>query len=224
MVPAKETAEEQLLRMIEGPGGPPSSSRPRNPSVERVAAGLRGWAEGLWRRLLPFRPHRETSDVLLWRLRIAERLAWIVLAGLPVYLVVDLWVVQPRLPTLKPLQAPAATGGADRTSAAMAEDHLKPLAEYREALVTRNPFGLAIQKISEAVGGAQEKSRLAQLAGSLTVVGINRGRIPEALIEDTAAKRTVVVKVGDQVNKLTVKSISQDGVVVTYEGEETTIK
>ena len=63
-------------------------------------------------------------------------------------------------------------------------------------------------------------TKLADLVSSLTVVGINRGTVPEALIEDTQAKRTHFVKVGDQVNGVTISSISSEGVKVTYEGEE----
>ena len=68
------------------------------------------------------------------------------------------------------------------------------------------------------------KSALETITATLKVVGINRGRVPEALIEDTAAKRTYFVKVGDQVNSLTVKGIDKRGVTVMYQDEETLLQ
>ena len=84
---------------------------------------------------------------------------------------------------------------------------------------------LAVQAVTGAApGGPQAKSKLEELVGGLTVVGINRGRVPEALIEDAKATRTYFVKIGDDLNGLKVKAIDQNGVTVTYEGEETTLK
>ena len=214
--------------MIEGPGGPTPTPSARGPrphfSFDRLSQGLRDRTEGLWRWMRP-RAGRESSDMLLWRLRLMERIFWLVLVGLALYLVVTLWVLQPKLPTMAhPLSSapPHAPTGA----APEAEDGtLKPLAEYRDTLMTRNPFGIAAQKIGSVLGGGEQvRHKLAELASNLAVVGINRGHVPEVLIEDTIAKRTFVVKVGDQVNQLTVTSIDQNGVTVSYEGEETILQ
>ena len=48
--------------------------------------------------------------------------------------------------------------------------------------------------------------------------------MPEALIEKSDEKRTYFVKVGDQINGVTVKTIDQRGVTVAYEGEEITLQ
>ena len=225
MVPAKETAEEQLLRMIEGPGGPkPASPRAPRPhlSFDRFNQQLKDRTGSLWRWMRP-QDARESSDLLLWRLRLMERVFWLVLVGLTLYLVVTIWVLQPKLPRMaRPLSSSQA---AAPVTAPPEEGNLKSLAEYRDTLMTRNPFGVAAQKIGNALGGGEQvRHRLAEMARVLSVVGINRGRVPEALIEDTEAKRTFVVKVGEQVNQLTVKSIDQNGVTVSYEGEETVLQ
>ena len=223
MAAAKETAEEQLLRMIEGPSGPsPSRSPLRRFSVSRLLEQLRGWADALWHASPFAQPTQEHADVLLWRLRALERVFWIILIGLGVYLAVDFFVFQPQLPS--PARRTLPSGSAAGTTAGP-EDQLKPMAEYREALASRNPFGIATHGTEGLLVAPKEaKSRLEQLIGVLTIVGINRGRTPEALIEDTSAKRNFFVKVGDQVNGLTVKSIDEHGVMVTYEGEETLLK
>ena len=95
---------------------------------------------------------------------------------------------------------------------------------YRQTLASRNPFRLEVERANEAPSSQTAKSRLADLTSSLTVVGINRGEVPEALIEDTQDKRTHFVKVGDQLNGITIRAIGQEGVTVTYEGEETVLK
>ena len=208
--------------MIEGPGGPPSSRNPlRGFSMERVTDQLRAWAEAVRRWVLPPQEHLEASDPLLWRLRLAERIFWVVLGGLGVYLIVDLVFVHRRPPSL-----------ASRPSGAPQEPHeipvdtgpeMKSPAAYQETLVLRNPFGL-----TGVVAGQSEqeaaKSKLKELTSKLTVVGINRGRVPEALIEDTEAQRTYFVKVGDEINGLTVKAIDQQGVLLGYDHEETRLQ
>ena len=225
MVPAKETAEEQLLRMIEGPSGPKPSRNPlKGFSPQRLVEQLREQSEVLWRWALPSQ-QRESADVLLWRLHLAERICWVVLAGLGIYLVVDLLFIRRQPPTIVVRTMPQGASPLQRSTSTLAEDQLKPVAEYREAIMSRNPFGGHLAK--EAGGGTGDqgtKGRLLELTKSLTVVGINRGRVPEALIEDRAAQRTYFVKVGDKINEVTVKSIDQSGVTVSYEGEETSLQ
>ena len=225
MVPAKETAEEQLLRMIEGPGGPKPSRGPlRGFSPKRFVEQLRERGETLWRLALPAQ-QGERSDVLLWRLHLAERICWVILAGLGIYLIVDLALIKRQPPTILVRTMPEGASPTQRGASGLAEDQLKPLAEYREAIMSRNPFGGHLAKGAGGSTGDQgAKGKLIELTKSLTVVGINRGRIPEALIEESTAQRTYFVKVGDQINGLTVKSIDQSGVTVGYEGEETLLQ
>jgi hypothetical protein len=222
MVAAKETAEEQLLRMIEGSGPAPASGRPGRPAAagwERLLSPL-----GQGRRLLGQwfgRPKRDRdrSDPFLWQLQLTSRLFWVVLAGLGIYLVVDLGINQPKPPTLL---APGGTR-AGGTPGWTLEDQSRQLANYRSTLASRNPFRLSAPG-SPGLDPATVKNKLVELTQTLTVVGINRGRVPEALIEDTEAKRTHFVKVGDQLNGLTISRIDEHGVTVSYEGEELTLK
>ena len=206
--------------MIEGPGGPaPSKSPLRGWSPGALLEQLRGGFDGLRRRLSPPPPQHERGDVLLARLRLAERIMWVVLIGLGAYLATDVFVLQLKPPKLAAI--PAGSGAA----ATAEEPSMKPLVEYRQTLADRNPFALAVHAVAGvAPSGPQAKSKLEELVGGLTVVGINRGRVPEALIEDAKATRTYFVKIGDDLNGLKVKAIDQNGVTVTYEGEETTLK
>jgi len=222
MVSAKETAEEQLLRMIEGPAGP---SSPRGPlkkfSVEQVTEQIRSRVGLLWRWALPAGASHEHADAFLWRLRIAERVFWGVIGTLAIYLVVDLAMLKRRPPmiSVRPSTHAVVASSAPEASAP-AEERLKSLAEYREALATRNPFGLSPIGGGGA-GNAKAKSHLTDLVAPLVVVGINRGRVPEALIEDSQDQHTHFVKVGDEINGLKISAIDERGVTLSYEGEET---
>ena len=225
MVPAKETAEEQLLRMIEGAKGP-------------AAAKAAGMPVSFWRLMEPFwkgggffrrasgkpQGRKDRSDVFLWQLQLTGRIFWLILAGLGAYLIVDVWVLQPTPPSLL---LPATSGGAPASPGALTqtlEEQLKQSADYRSTLAARNPFRLSTGRVLETTSSQTVKSRLVELTNTLTIVGINRGKVPEALIEDSQAKRTYFVKVGDQINGMTISAIDENGVKIKYEGEEVVLK
>ncbi len=218
---AKETAEEQLLRMIEGPAGAgrPATGPQRQSPVHQLVQRAQAFVDGLRAAVSGWLRPTTTADLFLWRLRLAERMFWLVLIGLGAYLIVDLLFGNTRLPAVNTAPVGRVTAP---TTGPSAEDQLKPLSEYRQRLLARNPFMLSAAKPTTAAPAAS--SRLAELASALTVVGINRGRVPEALIEDSADQRTHVVKVGDQVNGVTIKAIDQRGVVLSLEDEEIVLK
>ena len=226
MVASKETAEEQLLRMIEGSSGPaPTAKRPGAPAPWlRLLELLRQAAARAQQTLLRPRLGKAPADPFLWQLQLAGRLAWIVLAGLGLYVIVDMVLMKPTLPRLAvPLASGGSAGGAEGQHAV--PDPLETnAAAYRETLASRNPFRLATERLIDDATGQTVKNRLVELTGALVIVGINRGRVPEALIEHTAEKRTYFVKVGDTINGLKVTAIDQRGVTVSYEGEEITLQ
>jgi hypothetical protein len=207
--------------MIEGPAGP----APKRPSRPAPLAGLVETLRGAWDRLRSGpRAPRDRADKFLWQLQLAGRIAWVILGGLGLYLVIDLWMLQPEPPRMAtPLNGPAgpASGAAQPETL---EQQRQRAQEYRSTLASRNPFRLSTERIGDGGGGQSVKSRLLELTAALTVVGINRGGVPEALIEDTEAKRTYFVKVGDEINGLTVSGIDANGVTVSYEGETTVLQ
>ena len=209
--------------MIEGPGGAPSHRGPtRRFPFERLMERLRASFGALRQLVTVSGSMQERSDPLLWRLQMAGRILWLVLAGLGLYLVIDVILVPVKPPSFA-VRPAAGNPESSSKGVASTDDHLRSLADYRQTLAIRNPFGLSAHRdVPTGAGGG--KSRLGELVSTLAIVGINRGRVPEALIEDTAAQRTYFVKVGDQVNGVTVKAIDQNGVRVAYEGEETVLK
>lgn len=217
MGPAKETAEEQLLKMIERPQAGGAEKRPTAHGPGRWRAMLHDLAERSRRLLLP---GRREADVFLWNLRVAQRILWVGLAGLGAYVMLDLLLSPSQLN--KRLHAFSARTQNVSTTTAPPRDTsrpLRPLAEYVAAVTQRNPFTGA-QALTQVQAIQTAKDQLEERAQDLVVVGIDRGPKPVALVEQKSAQRTHTVKVGDELNGLTVKKISPEGVVVSYEGEE----
>jgi hypothetical protein len=187
--------------------------------MTRWLTPLRGSLNVFSRWSRPQAPRRgPTSDPLLSRLQLAQRIAWLAILGLGLYTIADLFIFQRRLPTAV---QPSAGGPDDSAGGAtVQEGRLKTLAAYRDLLVSRNPFNLKSADDSGGSANQWVKQKMAEMAGSLSVVGISRGKNPEALIEDTNTHRTYFAKIGDEVNGLKVKAIDDRGVVVSYENEE----
>ena len=223
--PRRASAEEQLLRMIEGTPGA---------GHEAGAAPGAGGAPGAWWQRLATRRwprlprwtapsrNREPGDVILRNLRRGTRILWSVLAILGAYVVFGVLLARPsygpsimtRLPAPSTADVPAV----------VPDDLGRPVTEYLAAMLERNPFtgasGLA--RTVAPVRSAREK--LKELSAGLVVVGIDRGEHPEALLEDAEHQKTYFVKVGDAINGLRVKEISARGVIVSYEHEELLIQ
>ncbi|MBI4597922.1 MAG: hypothetical protein HY737_05930 [Candidatus Omnitrophica bacterium] len=210
--------------MIEGSTAPATPQPPQRGGryVERMTEQLKAQLAQARRWAWPL-PQRATSDALLARLRLIERLLWVALILLGAYVVWSVWLTE-RHPPVIASHSPAVGPESSAAQSPNPEgDRLKELSEYREALALRNPFALSARS-SGGRSDEEVKNKLTQLTGVLSVVGINRGASPEALIEHSEEKRTYFVKVGDQINGLTVRAIDQRGVVVSYEGEEIVLK
>ncbi len=214
---AKDTPAEQLLRMIEGPQ-PVAAPAKGGETVPLMRGGdvWRGMVAAVRRRLMP--SHREV-DVFLWNLRLVQRILWVVLAGVGLYVVVDFFMVKPprQVAQVASVQMPGNT--ASSAESVNGQGKLKPLSGYLESVQQRNPFTGLSDMLTQSPLKTTEH-RLEELAKGLTVVGIDRGANPEAIIEDSAQQRTYFVKVGDELNGMKVKEISSRGVVITYEGQE----
>ena len=220
MVPAKETAEEQLLRMIEGPSAPsPKGSAGGSPAGRMLEPMREAWDSlRRWMQGRAGAPAHDRGDAFLSQLQLAARIFWGVLAALGLYLIIDVIILQPAAPRLS--APPHAAGGESRS----VEESGSKLQEYRQALAAHNPFRLEAVRVEDAPPSETAQAKLQELTAKLSVVGINRGAVPEALIEDSDSKRTHFVKVGDVINGVTISGIDNEGVKVSYEGEETVLK
>jgi hypothetical protein len=212
--------------MIEGPAGakPPAGGSGKRWDVGHLLEQVRERLDTVTRILAPAGRERVRTDLFLWRLQLAGRVFWVVLIGMGVYLLAELLWLKRQRPQLAARPQSASSPGLHGTVPVEFDSQLKPLSMYQQALVARNPFQLAPGRMADVVVDQTAKSQLADLVKSLTVVGISRGAKPEALIEDTEAKRTFFVRIGDEMNGLGIKAIDDRGVTVTYESQETILK
>ena len=206
----RETPAEQLLRMIEGSPAT-AEGLPKAAAVPMWRRLQEACQDFLGQVLQAVMPRRD-SDPFLWNVRLAHRALWIVLAGLGAYTAIDLFLVKPKpkltRTTVLSVQRSAAP-------AAAPADGVRPLSTYVDAITQRNPFATKSQS-AESKGASEMES----LTSGLTVVGIDRGPNPVALIENAAQQKTYVVRVGDEINGMVVKKISSEGVLLNYEGKE----
>lgn len=213
MAPLKDTAEEQLLKLIEGtpPGGVP------RPSLK--AAGDR-WRAFLDRFRFPKKFRRPSADPFLKNLQVASRLVWVVLLLLVVYLVADALSPQGLRKKAAGPSGGEITSTTSTQTSPKPEDSLKPLSVYIRSAGARNPFALPAGSAPVTPTPRPASNRLQELSDGLVVVGIDRSDNPRALIEDSKNKRTYFVRAGEQMNGMTVSRISDSGVTLSYEGKE----
>ncbi len=221
MVRGKETAEERLLRMIEGPQPAQAGGRGRAPfslgsgGLGSFFSGWRGWfnRSGRYRR----------EDPVLRNLRLISQGGWLVLALIGGYVIFNLIFVDVESRRPAPPKPVASGTEASGGSAKPLNQLALPLADYVSSVMQHNPFTGSSENIAKTPDAApvqSAKDRLEAIASKFKVVGIDRGPSPEALIEDTGQNRTHFVKEGDLLNGLRVEEISARGVRVSYEGEE----
>ena len=241
MVTDRGTAEEQLLKLIEGSPSPAGADPPQAGAKAPAVRAL-GWQalQGRLQAILaplrrrpsarppgpPFRlpagagaPPRRGSDPMLNRLHLVNRVLMATLVLLAGYLAAD-------------LLGPGRSRGASRTprrgmpslagnqSPAKPEDYMKPMSVYIHSANQRNPFmAPGTQAEVEPPQPREADHRMKELRETLVVVGIDRSGTPKALIEDTKLNRTYFVRAGEQVAGATVKEITSDGVTLEYEGQ-----
>ena len=231
-LPRKETAEEQLLRLIEGAHapqpqpatGPSGGTAAKPPWRDRLRHGWSQVSGAVALRVNAlFRARQRGGDTVLRQLQLAGRLMWLVLVGLGLYVVASVVFSQSHPPRMASGAGLPSAGKGTVTPPPSPDTLVKPMAEYLSAVLQRNPF-TGTSGSNSAAPVQRPRERLKELVGSLVVVGIDRGATPEALIEDNSGGRTYFVKVGDVVNGAFVKEITSRGVIVEYEGEEELIQ
>jgi hypothetical protein len=95
---------------------------------------------------------------------------------------------------------------------------------YLNSFANRNifkPYDISLGKVTVA------QPNLAKRLSKYKLVGVAWFDLPESasiMIEDVQAKITFILKTGEKLEDVTIKTIYTDRVVLSYENEETTIK
>lgn len=216
MDPDKDIAEERLLRVIEK-----SQARTPSASGHRQSLNPIHWFR-MWLARRYAQPVGKNSDLVLRLLKILSFFLWLGLIGFGAYFGYNYAVerqmsfqqrLAPKSPTL-PIEIEAEVVATPKD--------VKPDSYYVGALQNPNPFtGAGEEKVQvvEVDRGPSPKEKLSAMTKNLVIVGINRGPVPDAIIEDSEQKRTFFVKVGDSINELSVKEVKHDSVVLGFENE-----
>ena len=101
--------------------------------------------------------------------------------------------------------------------------NLKELKYYLNEAKKRDIFNIVIAKQPEPKE-TKNIQAIAKKTSYLKLVGISWSNNPDAMIEDTRAKKTLFVKEGDLINDILVKKILRDKVILNLEGENIELK
>jgi len=218
----KDIAEERLLRVIE-------KGQARSATISLGAnkgGGLFKWFRS-WMAQHYSRPIARESDVTLRLMRSLSTILWFLLTCFGIYFAFD--VISQHQSPFKHKLVEGKNRMISKTTDSMnavLEEKLQPEDHYVQALQNPNPFtgaGADVKVEEPVVRTESAAQKLAEMSKGLVVVGINRGAIPDAIIENSEQKKTFFVKAGDMVNDLKVKEVKRDTVVLTYEGEDVEI-
>lgn len=223
MDPDKDIAEERLLRVIEkGQARTASAVAMGSPKGINLFKWIRSWLAQNYSR-----PIGREVDPTLKILQTVSALVWFALACFGVYFGLQYLAEQKQSFHGRAFKARQAASSSAQMDAARLEPQLKDENHYVEAVQNPNPFTGTSEEVvvqEEApVRGPSPAEKLAQMAKGLVIVGINRGAVPDAIIENTEQKKTFFVKAGDMINDMQVKEVRRDTVVLTLEGEDVEI-
>ncbi len=101
--------------------------------------------------------------------------------------------------------------------------NLKELEYYLNEAKNRDIFNIVTAKQPEPKE-TKNIQAIAKKTSYLKLVGISWSNNPDAMIEDTRAKKTLFVKEGDLINNILVKKILRDKVILNLEGENIELK
>ena len=96
----------------------------------------------------------------------------------------------------------------------------RPVEEYLSAISRRDLFQPDSESASRPTDApALPKTSIEEVLNNLQLVGIAWGTYPEAMLRDKKGGRTYFVKQGDTFERVLVKEILQDRIVVEYGGQ-----
>ena len=101
---------------------------------------------------------------------------------------------------------------------------LKELKYYQNKAKNRDIFDIVMAKKQEPLKKTNNIQEIIKKTSYLKLVGISWSNNPDAMIEDTRAKKTLFVKEGDLIDNILVRKILRDKVILNLEGEAIELK
>ena len=217
----KETAEQKLLKLIETPSSDPKAAGQE--AASQIAQAVH--SHGFLNSLLGFGKFFPGNAFhFSFGLREINRILLAAILGIFVFLLTDF------LNGTKSLQKKvdlAVDSSAAKTSSNIIVS-VKELSDYLSPLEDRNIF-LPFEKkaVEEKTAEPPAPPKITAMTEKLKLVGVSwvdSAETASAMVEDQESGITYFVHQGEKVKDLTVKTIFANQVVLTYEGEEITIR
>jgi hypothetical protein len=217
------TPEKQLLNLIEDHGS--SKSGARGSAIKH--RGLSFLSAGAWIGRLSFLKQNlkawHPRDVHSIDIRGINRILIIIIAVLAVYFVQG---VVADLMRFKKMDS-SRLGSVSAQGAAEIKDIVglnKALSSYVEVVSQRDIFNIGSVAQPPAPSAPSAVSKAVEATKNFKLVGISWSNDPDVMIEDETALRTFFVKRGQMVGPVKVQAVFKDKVILSYEGEEITLK
>ncbi|MCK4519859.1 MAG: hypothetical protein KAT96_01675 [Candidatus Omnitrophica bacterium] len=108
-----------------------------------------------------------------------------------------------------------------------ASSSLKKLSYYLEKARVRDIFNplLTVKESGETTGEKRRPAlKITEAARNLKLVGISWRDDPDVLIKDTKLNKVYILKKGEMIGKVKIETVFKDKVVLSYEGEELTLR
>lgn len=217
------TPEKELLKLIEEPG-----KEKEKAGTYAIHSGLSLFSLGAWIGRLSFfkkklgNKWKRSDQLYLADLKKLNGLLLLSTIILGVYFINNLSYsisTYDKLPQLEPqLQ------GETKPTSFKEDSFLKKTAAYYfEKIAQRDIFKMGPKPLV-----TEEKKKVSpvviEATKNLKLVGISWSDNPDAMIEDTQAKRTFFLKRGQNIGKMKIQAIFKDRVILSYEGEEVELK
>jgi len=209
------TPEENLLRIIETPGGKPARGG-RGMGRGRGGTDIKLQWRALKQRLL-------SKAQKLLTLRTVNTILLSAGGLVTLFLVVDFWIGLPKSDFIDKLEEEARATDFGELSIGT----LSPLSVYVQEIKGRNMFALSApvpkgppEPTAEETKNLAIQSALQDLITNYKVVGIIWSETPQAIIEDVSAGHTFMVNRGSMVKVARVKDILKDRVILSYDDKD----
>ena len=234
MVQRKPTPEEQLLKLIENPDAAKGTAASPETGKEKKSLakkfGLPDFSKvfGVFAFARDKLTKKESAGktktaVVAFDIRAMNRVLFALLVATVIYLVADWFFLKPQQTDFL-----AQVGTSDPVYPTLSElpkADQTDLVSYEEPIGVRNPFldpGVAAAQDPNALRAipSSDTPKLTDALQGLKLVGIAAGIEPLAMVEDENTGRTYFLKRGQELRGVKIQTVSEEAVVVTYEGEQ----
>ena len=217
MAKDKPTAEEQLLNLIEGGGGPQNlrSKRKKNSwlsflSFSQLASLLSSLIRFLGEQLVRLKNAIREPNLKVWNkvLTVSVALAFIYLSADFIFRRLDISQIIKKMSTVK-----------KRDFKEVPLPETRPFLYYLEMVQRRDIF-LPVRLKTLVNPDDEAKKALSALLKELKLVGISWGEDPQVIIEDAKDGKTYFLKTGDTIGSFKIDVILKDKVILDSDGQK----